>query len=179
MQILFIPSEGIDAVDRLSRNTRERCDAGLHLWRTGRYDRILVTGGRFLNPDVQKTAAATLMRDYLASRGITEGSIVTEDQSLDTYENISLGMAALKCAGAGGDITVVTQYQHALRFMITFLRRYGTLIRVHPIRHRTFSWRHWLLEWFVFVPYHLIDRDGNMPFARKNREKRRRDANGD
>lgn len=177
MNILFIPAEGIDAVDKLSQNTRERCDAGFRAWQTGNFDLVLVTGGKFLKSEVQRTPAASLMRRCLISRGVPAEKILAEVESLDTYENISMELSVLKkCGISMTSVMIVTQYQHALRFIITFWLEHDMRVKVIPIRHRKLSWKHWLMEWLVLIPYHLLDRDGSGWFARINREKRQRDA---
>lgn len=176
MNILLIPSEKIEAVDRLSVITKGRCDVGLRLWRTGYYNKVLVTGGLFLSPELQKTAAASLMCDYLIDQGVPAHAIVVEDKSLDTFENISLGIRALESLGINGQITVVTQYQHAMRFWITFRLAHGIHVKIIPIRQPV-RFLDWCLEWLVLIPYHLLDWHGKYFLAKKNREQRQRNAN--
>ncbi len=84
-------------MDRLTENdTLYRCQKALELWHTGRYDYVLVTGGIFHPPNVQSVAAATLMGMWLLEHGVPESQILCEIESLDTYENISKGIEALK-----------------------------------------------------------------------------------
>lgn len=175
-RVLLVPSCGIAPIDRLQAgDTLFRCERALEAWRTGRYDYILCTGGIFNPPSIQTVAAATLMGLWFLERGVPDAALVIEDRSLDTYENAAFGLVALRArlGSVRWDISVMTQWQHAVRFFFTFFLGHGLLVELKPI-HQPISWRTWFWEWFLLV-YHLIDWRGTLPVARYNRDSRRQD----
>lgn len=173
-RVLLVPSCGISPVDRLTPgDTLFRCERALEAWRTGEYTHVLCTGGIFNPPDIQTVAAATLMGYWFLERGVPDAALVIEDRSLDTYENVAFALRAL-CARLGCEpytITVITQWQHALRFFFSFFFGHGRLVELKPI-HQPISWKTWMWEW-VFIIYHLIDWRGTFFIARRNRDSRR------
>ena len=175
VKILFVPAELINPKNVLSDNTLCRCRAALKLWQSGDFDLLLLTGGLFLEPERQTRPASEIMRDWFVENGVSQDWIRTERQSLDTYQNVSLSLQELQDVHIES-ITVVTQYQHALRFLATFFLAHGQRIRVNMIRQPAMSWKDWFMEWLVLVPYHLIDWRGTLWLATWNRQQRRRAA---
>lgn len=178
MKILLIPAEEIDPVDQLSANTLRRCEAGLTAWNSGDYDFLLLSGGIFLPSTRQTKSAASTMEQWFVAQGVEPDCIWTEDQSLDTYENIRLGLRVMntQLGMEEKDITVLTQYQHAIRFLLTFWLAHRRRIKIIPIRQPAMSWKSWFLEWVVLIPYHFLDRRGTWFLARRNRQARTRAA---
>jgi len=173
LKILLVPAEAIDPLNQLSANTLRRCEAALEVWRTGQFDRILVTGGMFLDQKRQTIPAATIMWDWFTKHGVRDNQILVEPGSLDTYQNIDFGLRLLREEGcADAQITVITQYQHALRFAITFFLAHQRRINLIMIRQPAMLWKEWLMEWLVIIPYHLIDWRGTLWLARHNRAQR-------
>lgn len=124
MRYLFIPSCEVSAVDRLhGTETETRLVRGLEEWKTGSYDMIVVMGGIYLPPTVQRTASALLMRIWLIERGVSTYDIIAEDLSRDTFENIDFALALIE-ADIEKDITVVSEWQHVLRFWVTMTKDY-------------------------------------------------------
>lgn len=171
MKILMIPAELVDPVDKLSANTLRRCQAGLEAWVGGDYEMILLSGGIFLPRDRQTKPAAETMKEWFVSRGVDPEVILVEGDSLDTYENVRFNASLTR-----DQITVLTQYQHAIRFLLTFYLALGVRIKVIPIRQPAMSWKDWFMEWLVLIPYHLIDWKGTLFLARYNRRSRERAA---
>jgi hypothetical protein len=121
---LFIPSCEVNAVDQLrGTETETRLVRGLEEWRASPYDKIVVMGGIYLPPTVQRTASAFLMRDWLIERGVPIHDIIPEDSSRDTFENIDFALAIIE-ADIDTDITVVSEWQHVLRFWVTMTKDY-------------------------------------------------------
>ena len=174
MKILLVPAELVDPHDQLSAITIQRCNAGLIAWKSGAFDYLLLTGGRFLPPERQSRSAAAIMRDWFVQHGVAEAQVLVEPESLDTYENIALGLEILERAGhLHAQITVLTQYQHALRFVLTFFLAHHRWIQVIPIRQPRQSWTSWFIEWLILIPCHTIDWRGRSFLARWNRKQRR------
>ena len=179
VKVLLCPAELLTPMDQLSSNTRRRCEAALALWQTGEYELMLLTGGRFLPQSVQTQPAAEVMAEWFKRRGVAVDQIVVEHGSVDTYENIRLGMQRINSALTARHIfpisvefTVCTQYQHCLRFLITFWLAHGIHIKTHAVRQPEMSWKDWCVEWLVLIPYHLYDWNGTGWVAETNRKKR-------
>jgi len=174
-RILLVPAGGIIAKNRLSpADTLLRCQKAITLWQTGQYDLILVCGGIFTPfPDTHTVPAADLMKSYLLENipGISKEKILTEDSSRDTFENVKFALATLETARIKtSDITVVTQWQHAIRFWITFRFCRNIKVKLKPMFYRT-ALRIKLNE-CLFIAYHIYDPCGNKNLARKNRQNR-------
>lgn len=174
LKVLLVPAELIDPVDTLSPNTRRRCLAAMEAWNIGGYDFVLMTGGLFLEPARQTRSAAETMSLWFRLKFVPEERMLLEERSVDTYENIANSLGLLRERGLGGaEITVVTQLQHAIRFKITCWRAHGVRIRTIVVRQPEMSWKDWLLEWFVLIPIHILDRSGTGFISRWNKTKRR------
>ena len=179
MRILLVPSGDIvNGTDLAPFNTLPRCERGLELFRSGRYDLILVTGGCFLPRHLQTEAAGSLMYRWFVEHGIRADQIVSETKSLDTFQNISMGMTALMAIDSGDQsswqITVVTQWQHAWRFWISFKAMYGLTIKRESLYY-PMGFKRWLKE-FALIAYHLYDKKGVGAIAQHNRNQRQRAA---
>lgn len=179
MHVLLVPAELIDRHNQLSTNTLRRCVCALEEWRTGAYDVLLLCGGLFLAPERQSLPASLLMRDWFVQQGVPAECILTEARSLDTYQNIAFGIEMLNKTGKNWNITVLTQYQHALRFWITFLLAHHIRVNTRPIRQPAMHVKDWLVEWLVLIPYHLVDWHGCLWLAVHNRRQRQKAANKD
>lgn len=177
MRILLVPAERIDPVDLLSPNTLCRCEAALKAWRSGQYDKLLLTGGYFLPKERQTKPAAESMKTWFLLKGVAPKAILTETTSLDTYQNVAFALDVLRKEGfTGSEITVLTQYQHAIRFLATFFLAHGVRVRTIPIRQPQMRWVDWVVEWAVLIPCHLLDWKGTLFLARLNRQMRQRAA---
>ncbi|TSC56122.1 MAG: hypothetical protein G01um101418_489 [Parcubacteria group bacterium Gr01-1014_18] len=172
-RVLFVPSCGITPVNTLTHgDTLIRCQKALELWKTGKYDIIFLCGGIFNPPHIQTRAASELMAEWFVLQGDLEEYLVLERKSLDTYGNITFFLDAwTEMSLAQPEVTVVTQWQHAIRIFITFFLAHGTIVRIHPLFYRI-SWKTFLMEW-VMIFYHLFDWKGTGRVARRNRESRR------
>ena len=169
VHILLLPAECIDPVDRICERTIKRCLKALELWRTGNYDYILITGGIFLPPNVQTEPASYLIKKYLAGK-VDSSHIIIEEKSRTTFENAGFGLneLSLRCI-EDFDLTVVTQWQHALRFGLTFMA-YGHKIRSEKVKYRLKP-SEWLREW-AYILIHLVDPLGRSKAVKKFTENR-------
>lgn len=64
---------------------RERIDHGITLYQERYVDRLIVTGGR---AEGAKGSEAAVARDYLLSQGISEETVLLEEESTITQENL-------------------------------------------------------------------------------------------
>ena len=168
MKIIFIPAAGV-RIDKLGRESLKRCVVGLKLWNTGRYEKILVTGGVFQAPLTQRYPAATIMKTWLTKHGVDPHRIIEETKSVDTFENVELGFGLLP-KGNKLEITAVSNWQHCLRIWVISRHGYETNIKIYPI----WSWRPWkefLKEWTKLF-YSLLDPKGKSWFIENRRKKR-------
>ncbi|WP_037465174.1 YdcF family protein [Shimazuella kribbensis] len=72
---------------------RERLNKGLELYRSGKVDRLILSGG-LGNAEQQSEAQA--MRTYLMKYGVPSDKMILEDQSHNTKENLRNTSAHLK-----------------------------------------------------------------------------------
>lgn len=171
-RILLVAPVDISPVDQISpERGLHHCETVLELWRTGWYDAILVTGGKFLPSHIQTRPAADSVRDWLVSRGVSKRKILLENSSLDTFENVGLAIHILdRLKLVRPTITVVAHWQHALRFWVTFFCGYGRYVRLYPLMY-SLSWQEFFREVRLFF-YHLIDPRGVRAPAQKKRASR-------
>lgn len=165
---MFIPSCEVAMKNVLTGTTTEkRLIRGLDLWRAGGYDAIIVTGGIYLPPEQQTIPSGILMEYWLIEHGVPEKAIICEDHSRDTFENIS-GALTLIADDPAPEFTVVTHWQHALRFWVTFHLAHRRKIRLVPMWYWT-DLKGFVLEW-AFLLVHLLDRNGTGRIATRNRD---------
>ena len=93
-----------------------RLDAALDFYRrqlseTGKAARFVTSGGQ--GPDEVQSEAAS-MRAYLLSNGVSDNSIIMEDKSTDTAENMRFSKQKIDRAG-GGEIAFFTTNYHVFR----------------------------------------------------------------
>jgi uncharacterized SAM-binding protein YcdF (DUF218 family) len=93
----------------------ERLKAGLAAANKYPNSKIIVTGG----VPKQGNTEAKLMKEWLISKGIAEGRILTEDKSTDTVENALFTTAILEKEGLK-DVTIVTSASHIRRALTIF-----------------------------------------------------------
>lgn len=170
MRYLLIPSCEVATKDNLEGTTTERrLVRGLALWQSGGYDAIIVTGGIYQTEDSQTIPSGELMRRWLVERGVARHQIICEKTSRDTYENISQAMALID-NDHDPNITVVTHWQHALRFWITFRRAHEQKVRIAPMWY-WIGIKAFVLEWGMLL-IHLFDKKGTGRVAAKNKAAR-------
>lgn len=76
---------------------RERIDHGVNLYKAGRVERLLFTGGRGEGTSVAESEAARVMA---VSEGIPDDAILTEDESTTTMHNLVEAQLLMRDAGA-------------------------------------------------------------------------------
>lgn len=76
----------------LGNETTVRLLKALELYRSGKINRIIVSGGKI--KDMEKSAAQ-YMKEFLVLNGVPGNFIITEDESLDTAQNILFSFAKI------------------------------------------------------------------------------------
>lgn len=167
---LFIPSCEVQPINSLTHTTTlRRLQHGLQMWRRGDYDKIVVMGGIYLPPEVQTRPSGELMKEWLVQQGVDAASIIDENGSRDTYENIALALHGIS-DDRRPNITVVSHWQHTLRFLVTFWLAHRIRVGIEPM----FYWvdaKTFVLEWVILL-IHLFDRYGKGKIVSKNRAAR-------
>lgn len=107
--------------DVMAWDTKARVDKAFMLYQMGIIDAILCTGGIFQKG--QKRPISVVMAEYLRLKGVPEEAIVTEEQSVDTIENVSFGLALLKKKGFFRDIKTTEDVRLVLISERLHLRR--------------------------------------------------------
>lgn len=175
MNVLLVPSAEIAPLDQLSgTRTLIRCENALIAWNSGKYDLLLVCGGKTHSPEFESRPAAVTMAEWFLDHGISAADIVIEDQSLDTYQNIEYSLRILTGLPGKHTITVISQWQHTLRFVITGLLAHTIWIRrigLHYPEPNGFMLKSWVL-----LLYHFYDWKGTKAPAIANRDQRRKAA---
>lgn len=169
MKFLLVPACDISPKDSLEdTKTLARLKKGLSLWKDKDFDYIVVTGGVFSKN--QTKSAALAMSGWLIKKSVSTEKILVENYSLDTFHNVEFSMEIIRKFDADPAITVVSHWQHCLRFKVTFYKRFYIKIKIAPIWD--FDLKTFFQEW-AYLLIHLIFSDSNNPFSRFIRKKRR------
>lgn len=119
------------AVDRIDEETHRRCEHAYQLFTQlegeGEEPILLLTGGRFQSPADQTKPASQLLREWFLAKGVREDVMVSEDRSVDTFENISFGLSAL--SSKIGELPAI-------------YARYYVVSEVHHVRRICWTMRH-------------------------------------
>jgi uncharacterized SAM-binding protein YcdF (DUF218 family) len=108
--------------DRVPQLLANRLDVGAAIYHRQEPKPVLVVSGG-QGPD-EETSEAAAMRDYLIGKGLPESSIVIEDQSTTTEENLRFSTELIKERHVKGPIAAVTNNYHAFRAAVV-ARRLG------------------------------------------------------
>jgi uncharacterized SAM-binding protein YcdF (DUF218 family) len=107
-------------------------------WRTGSYDRILVSG----------RAIAPLMRDFIVGQGVPSQFVQVENTSLSTRQN-ALYVAAILRGDPGRKVLLTSDY-HMGRAQAVF-RKAGIETTPLPIPDAHKRLANWAERWSIFV----------------------------
>lgn len=138
IRILLVPLGSVEPVNVLSeKDTMIRMREAFVRWSRGGWDYILVTGGAFTSKKIMTRPGAQVMTEWFIEQGVPQECILVEGESRDTYQNTAKSIKLID--GVFPDkkmqITVITQWQHAIRFWITF-RAYGVRVYLLPLYYK-------------------------------------------
>ena len=91
---------------------RARLDHAAELYKAGRADMIIVTGGKKPGDRVTQGVAGY---DYLRSHGIPAEAIKAEVEGTNSYEELSAAALIVDQAGAAPEVLLVSDPYHAMR----------------------------------------------------------------
>lgn len=138
-RILMVPFGSGEPVNVLSeKDTMIRMRKGLEMWQDGGWDFLLVCGGTFTSKKIMTITGAIVMKQWFVDQKVPASQIIIDDQSRDTYQNVAFSIDAI-CGRLGlpikaTSITVVTQWQHAIRFWLTF-KSYGVNVNLKKLSY--------------------------------------------
>lgn len=98
--------------DEPSPGLRERLNKALELYKEGRFDYIIVSGG-LDRPDANFSEAEGMAK-YLIDHGVSEDRVVLEGESTSTLENLRFSQRMMKERG-WASATIVTHDFHGMR----------------------------------------------------------------
>lgn len=142
--------------ERASPALQRRVNKAIALWRTGRFELIVPSGGLGRHPPTE----AELMRRLLLENGVPDAAILPEVHSKSTFTNAAYSVALLNRHRISR-ATVVTDNYHRLRSYLSF-RRFGCIgVRVvsasdsPPYPDLRVNLRQWLRE-CAALPVYLV-----------------------
>lgn len=134
--------------DQVSRILALRLDLALELYhRSGDRALLLVSGGQ---GDDETSTEAEAMARYLLERGAEESSILREDMSHSTEENLVNAMRLLEQRGGAGRLALVTSGYHLYRCLLT-AHRLGIRCGGYGARVAAYYWPSAVVREFAAV----------------------------
>ena len=113
---------GLAGGERLTKLLSNRVDKAIEIYHRCKTKPVIIpSGGRGSD---EKISEAQAMKDYLLSRGIPEASIVPEDRSATTRENLE-GSKAIIDAGKGGKKTALVSSNYHIYRCLRLAREVG------------------------------------------------------
>ncbi len=167
---MIVPSNDIKPLNQLlNTHTLLRCNEALRLWKTNGFDFIVTSGGLCYNKKIETIPAADIMKNWLVSKGVSEGQILSENKSLDTYTNLHFSLKLLNDYNIALDnLAIVSHWTHLARIKIILWRNYKIKPVCFPVEYKL-TFTEWLHEIFWFF-YHFLDKTGNGFLERKVRK---------
>lgn len=107
----------------LSFKCRERCFYGAELYKNNGNAKIIATGGITDDGFVSEAAA---MKEYLVRLGVYSGDIITEEEALNTYQNIANSWRILQNVEYNKAI-IVSSSDHIYRWSFNPVRFFNAL----------------------------------------------------
>ncbi len=110
---IMLLSDGIYTDKIYAGNNYQRMLCAYRLYKDGYADKIIICGGVVIKG---LPSFAEVMKDFLVEIGINEESIITENRSLNTYENIKYAKPILRELNIKNSLLVTSSY-HMYRSM--------------------------------------------------------------
>jgi vancomycin permeability regulator SanA len=125
---------------------RWRVDLALDLWKTGRWERVIFTGGPIRSPRSEAAEMAAMAVD----RGLDERAVVLDERSSSTWENV---LEASHLVGEAVVVAIASDAAHASRARTYWLDQRGTASPALILADR-----HGLLDhWWLRVPATAVE----------------------
>ncbi len=104
---IMLLSDGVYTDKIYAGNNYQRMLCAYRLYKDGYADKIIICGGVVIKG---LPSFAEVMRDFLVEIGINEESIITENRSLNTYENIKYAKPILRELNIKNSLLVTSSY---------------------------------------------------------------------
>lgn len=112
MNVLVILGNRLQDDGTMSEKLKGRLNAGLDAWKSGKFDKIVVTGG-IANPIAGKSEGSVML-SWLIENGVSADGIIVEDKSTTTKENAKFCRAIFESLGVS-EITLLSSQYHIER----------------------------------------------------------------
>lgn len=152
--------------DGPSIQLRERLDAALGYWREHPDVNIVVSGGK---GDNEHQSEAQCMHDYLVDHGVDEASVLMEDKSRNTHQNVLYTRELLRRTVDSGTwaepdrYVLVSSDFHLSRILMLWGRGFGTTANVTtvpaPVSSISYRVPMFFREPLALVKSFVFDRD--------------------
>ena len=123
---IIVLGRGIDSKGNLSSDAKSRVKKAVELWQKGAAKNVIMSGAWSYHmkekPDITEAKA---MYYYANQLGLDEGSIITEEKSVDTATNVYFTKKDICEPRRWRDIIVVASDDHMPRVQYLFDRIYG------------------------------------------------------
>jgi uncharacterized SAM-binding protein YcdF (DUF218 family) len=116
---------------------KERCQTALMLYKQGKVDYLLLSGG----PEDNGITEAASMKNYLVAHGVPSTQLILEERSTNTKENLQNSAAILQQKHFT-KITIITHDYHMYR-ALNYAKWFGIIADPSPVHSKV-----------LFVPYH-------------------------
>lgn len=137
---------------RLTKSLRYRLDAAIAYLKKNPNTKVIVSGGQGPREDITEAKA---MKRYLISKGIHENSIIMEEKSTNTYENLMFSKRFMKDNGDHQNIVIVTNKFHLYR-AVSIGKKQGLLVWGLGAKcDRVLAPSYYIREFFAVVKYKL------------------------
>ncbi len=137
-----------------SKMLKKRLDATVEYHLKNPDAQIIVSGGQGPN---ELTTEASVMKNYLVSKGIPENKIAVEDKSHNTQQNIELSNKLIESNNYGhNNITIITDGYHQYRAKLYAEKYFENIYSYNAHTDWYFVPTYWVREWFGIVKYHIL-----------------------
>lgn len=127
---MFVPGNGTNGDGLEGTQSLVRCKLALKEWLTGQYDLIAPSGGINKPRSIQRFPEGRLEKEWLVAHGVPEVCIVSEERSLDTFQNLRFTLNTLYRHIAGHpelqnrpiELTPVTHPLHVRRIILSTIK---------------------------------------------------------
>ncbi len=127
MNVLVILGNRLQDDGTMSEKLKGRLNAGLDAWKSGKFDKIVVTGG-IANPLAGKSEGSVML-SWLIESGVPADCIVVEDKSMTTKENAKFCRAIFENLGVK-EITLLSSEYHIERKWLNPVRLFKRFAKV-------------------------------------------------
>ncbi|MFC0264664.1 YdcF family protein [Fontibacter flavus] len=152
----------------------DRATHAVQLYKLGKIQKILITGGQGLDP-VNPNTEAELLRDFMMIAGVEENDIIVENQAKNTYQNAVFSLKTLNDKGYSSEnekYLLITSAFHMKRAKGCFNKvgldtdtfpvdyyaediKFNIPLLLYPDPNAIFLWHKLFKEWIGIVMYKL------------------------